>query len=93
MIALGSLLALFLGFVVGGFALFHTFLIIRNMTTVEFCERRKRGRLLTPGGRSRYDLGFWNNVKAALGDNPMFWLAPYGGPSGDGLSFPTRENL
>eukprot|EP00405_Crypthecodinium_cohnii_P037424 CAMPEP_0206547352 /NCGR_PEP_ID=MMETSP0325_2-20121206/13247_1 /ASSEMBLY_ACC=CAM_ASM_000347 /TAXON_ID=2866 /ORGANISM="Crypthecodinium cohnii, Strain Seligo" /LENGTH=565 /DNA_ID=CAMNT_0054046645 /DNA_START=44 /DNA_END=1742 /DNA_ORIENTATION=+ len=44
--------------------------------------------------RSAYDQGFYKNVCSVLGDNPLLWIFPVGGPSGDGLRYPlTSEAL
>jgi len=63
---------------------FHCWLIAKNMTTIEFCEKS--------GGKTEYKSiysdGLYNNVCAALGDNPILWALPLGLPSaGGGLTF------
>jgi hypothetical protein len=73
------------------FFLFHFWLIARNTTTIEFCERmrsRGEGEDVDDSLPSRYDLGIYRNFCAVLGSNPLTWFLPVGGPSGDGINFP-----
>jgi len=74
------------------FFLFHFYLIARNTTTIEFCERmRSRSEEkddVTDDAPSRYDLGFFRNFQSVLGSNPLLWLIPLSGPPGDGIKFP-----
>eukprot|EP00928_Gymnodinium_smaydae_P042032 TRINITY_DN28373_c0_g2_i1.p1 TRINITY_DN28373_c0_g2~~TRINITY_DN28373_c0_g2_i1.p1 ORF type:complete len:418 (+),score=79.26 TRINITY_DN28373_c0_g2_i1:81-1256(+) len=63
---------------------FHLWLLSKNMTTIEYCERRSKEEV----GRSIYDLGFFDNVSSILGSNPLLWLCPFAGePPGDGLEW------
>ncbi|CAJ1458577.1 unnamed protein product [Effrenium voratum] len=71
------------------FLLFHTWLIIRNMTTIEFCASFAK----TPDEKpyeNPYDVGIYRNLCSVLGSSPLVWWAPVGGPAGDGISFPRR---
>lgn len=81
----GETLAAFLGFLVTVFFVFHIWLILKAMTTIEFCEKSmKRAGYDT----SAYDRGICGNIRAVLGDNPFFWFVPFcSAPSGDGLSY------
>lgn len=83
---LGTALSFFLLALVLPFFIFHVWLVITNSTTIEFCEKRRAGR------EHPYDLGLAGNLKQALGDQPLLWLIPVGGPSGNGLEFPRRHN-
>lgn len=72
---------------------FHTFLIGRNLTTIEFLETRD---LFL--GFSKYDEGLYSNIQCVLGDSLPLWLLPTAGPSGTGLEWgvaeaPTEEFL
>lgn len=80
----GETLACFLGLLVSIFFTFHIWLLMKAMTTIEFCEKsmKKSGY-----NSSAYDRGFLKNLKAVLGDNPLLWLLPCSPPSGSGLSF------
>jgi len=80
----GETLACFLGLLVSVFFTFHIWLLMKAMTTIEFCEKsmKKSGY-----DSSAYDRGFAKNLKAVLGDNPLLWLLPCSPPSGSGLSF------
>lgn len=77
------------------FFLFHVFLIGRNTTTIEFCEKlRDRNQDGTDSEGPppvSYDLGLYANFRAVLGANPLTWLLPVGGPPGDGIKFPINK--
>lgn len=75
----GETLAAFLGILVTVFLCFHIWLMLRGMTTIEFCEKGK--------GRSPYDRGLAGNIRTVLGDNPMLWLLPLSLPPGRGLHY------
>eukprot|EP00927_Polykrikos_kofoidii_P032498 TRINITY_DN27672_c0_g1_i1.p1 TRINITY_DN27672_c0_g1~~TRINITY_DN27672_c0_g1_i1.p1 ORF type:complete len:486 (-),score=39.05 TRINITY_DN27672_c0_g1_i1:49-1419(-) len=73
-------------FVLFPFFVFQLYLLARNRTTIEYREGR--------GGKtSCYDAGLYKNVAHVMGDNPLLWLFPVGGPSGDGLSFPASPEF
>ncbi|GFE55732.1 DHHC zinc finger domain containing protein [Babesia ovis] len=63
------------------FMCFHCWLVLRNKTTIEFCEFK-------PSGSYNYNLGTLENIKAVFGNNPIYWLLPTGYPAGDGLQYP-----
>lgn len=85
-------LTLLLSSVLVPFLLFHLHLMARNTTTIEFCERmRSAGEDSNEAADFlRYDMGIFQNISAVLGSNPLLWLLPVGGPSGDGITFPTN---
>jgi len=84
----GQTLACFLGFVVSAFFTFHVYLMMRSMTTIEYCEKScKRAGYDT----NAYDRGPFGNIKAVLGENPLLWLLPVSLPPGRGLSFVTED--
>merc|ERR1740138_503389 len=62
--------------------------MMKAMTTIEFCEKSMKK---SSYDTSVYDRGPYGNVKAVLGENPLFWLIPLCPPEGDGLSFTTEE--
>merc|ERR1712113_281564 len=80
----GETLAAFLAILVTVFFGFHVWLMLKAMTTIEFCEKsmKKSGY-----DGSQYTRGLWGNIVGVLGDNPLLWLFPLGPPSGRGLSF------
>lgn len=82
---LGTALSFFVLAIVAPFFAFHSWLISINCTTIEFCEKRRTG------VEYPYDIGLLQNIMQALGDHPLLWLIPLGGPSGDGISFPRRQ--
>jgi len=69
---------------------FHTYLLARNYTTIEFLE--KRGCNPPPEHVNSYDLGTCRNIAAVMGDNPLLWWLPVRWTvRGDGLAFPTNS--
>lgn len=79
---LGTALSFFMLAIVLPFCLFHLWLITINCTSIEFCEKRRTGR------PHPYGVGLAENLRQALGDQPLLWAVPIGGPTGDGVSFP-----
>mmetsp|Transcript_28491 Transcript_28491/g.75437 ORF Transcript_28491/g.75437 Transcript_28491/m.75437 type:complete len:474 (+) Transcript_28491:3-1424(+) len=86
----GETLAAFLGILVTCFFSFHVWLMLRGMTTIEFCEKSMKSNKSGWNG-SAYDRGFGGNLRAVLGDNMLFWLLPMSPPSGRGLYY-TEED-
>jgi hypothetical protein len=85
----GQTLATFFCILLTVFFIFHVWLMLKAMTTIEFCEKSMKR---SSYDQSIYDRGFTGNVKAVLGDNPMFWFCPSSPPSGDGLSFWSEDS-
>lgn len=72
------------------FLLFHTWLIARNMTTIEFCASFNKSDGDEGPPENPYDVGIFSNISSVLGSNPLIWWAPVGGPLGDGIHFHRR---
>jgi len=92
----GWTLACFLGVLVTTFFCFHIFLMLKAMTTIEFCEKSQPKKGASTGEKnsydsSAYDLGRLGNVRAVLGRNVFLWLLPVSLPSGDGFNYVTHE--
>jgi len=89
----GETLTVFLGLLITAFWIFHIWLMLRAMTTIEFCEKKmpKGGKNVTeePEPSSVYDQGAFGNVMAVLGPNPLMWMVPVSPPIGDGLNYVT----
>jgi len=85
----GETLVIFLGVVLSLFFCFHIYLMVRAMTTVEFCEKSCKR---TGYDANVYDRGLLGNVKAVLGEDIKFWLLPMSPPGGRGLVFATDED-
>jgi hypothetical protein len=83
----GESLAGLMAFLLTGFLAFHVHLMVKNMTTIEFCEKSRRPNFDT----DTYNLEMWDNVKGVLGNNPWLWLLPLSPPIGDGMSFESKE--
>lgn len=89
LILFGETLAAFLGLLVTVFFVFHVWLVLKSMTTIEFCEKaNKRGSTYES---NIYDKGVYGNLKATLGEYPALWLLPVSPPTGDGLIFIAEE--
>jgi len=68
------------------FFAFHVRLMLVATTTVEFCEKRTRR---PPGSwMPDYRRGWYEDIQAVLGPQPLLWLLPLGPPTGTGLTFP-----
>ena len=68
------LLAVVLGIVVTGFFFFHLWLISKQYTTIEFCEKRSDGD--SNFKTSPYNVGIFRNFQCVLGKNVLIWLLP-----------------
>jgi hypothetical protein len=90
----GETLACFLGILLTTFFGFHIWLMLKAMTTIEFCEKKmpKGGKEQAPTDDSSvYDLGPCGNARSVLGPNPFMWFIPLSPPIGDGLNYVTPE--
>jgi len=81
-------LSAFLGILVTLFFCFHIWLMLKAMTTIEFCEKSTKNQGFS---YSAYDRGIGGNIRAVLGDNFLLWLLPVNPPSGSGTSFGVNE--
>lgn len=91
MLIFGETLASFLALVVTVFFVFHIWLMLRGMTTIEFCEKSMKRNWDT--SISVYNRGIYGNICAVLGDNPLLWWFPGSPPSGDGINFSENSKL
>lgn len=82
MILQSASVAALLASVLTPFLVFHAWLLSRNMTTIEFCEKLDAGDF-----RSPYDLGFSGNLCSIFGDNVLLWPLPIASTPGDGLTW------
>ncbi|CAD6905183.1 unnamed protein product [Tilletia controversa] len=88
--------ALIVGFLVGIFCVYHTWLLANGNTTIESSER-ERVRTMVRRGRIReirypFDLGPFANICSVLGPTPLHWFIPgLQTQSGDGLVFRYRN--
>ena len=94
-LAINLLLAAAAIVTVGILSGYHVYCLSTNTTTIEGWEKgtaltfRSLGRVTSV--KYPYNLGFYRNVCAVLGPQPLLWLFPQRMP-GDGLSFPVRKN-
>mmetsp|Transcript_81437 Transcript_81437/g.263779 ORF Transcript_81437/g.263779 Transcript_81437/m.263779 type:complete len:119 (+) Transcript_81437:1-357(+) len=87
MMARGPFLSSLLSLTVTPFFMFHCWLVSKNMTTLEYCE--KRG---SDGGLcSSYDQGLVRNVQSVMGERWYLWPLPLGAPAGDGVEWEAAE--
>ncbi|CDS05482.1 hypothetical protein LRAMOSA08010 [Lichtheimia ramosa] len=82
------------------FTIFHTRQILKNRTTIETYEkanfkmgRSRNGRVDIMRNRhfNPWDLGYKQNFRQVMGNNPMTWFLPMGRPQGQGNYFPINE--
>jgi palmitoyltransferase ZDHHC2/15/20 len=75
-----------LGLVITCFLIFHIWLIVKQYTTIEFCEKRTENEATFK--ISPYNRGCFNNFKTVLGSNVLLWFVPAcPNTEGDGLFF------
>jgi hypothetical protein len=79
---IGQIFAAFLTVLTTLFLGFHIWLMLKAMTTVEFCEKSVKN---SSYDSSIHSAGMYANVCAVLGPTPMLWLVPVSLPVGDGL--------
>eukprot|EP00916_Digyalum_oweni_P004042 GHVL01007198.1.p1 GENE.GHVL01007198.1~~GHVL01007198.1.p1 ORF type:complete len:319 (+),score=55.94 GHVL01007198.1:626-1582(+) len=69
----GETLSIFIGILVTGFFIFHIWLGVNGLSTIEFCEKaNQEGK--APG--TSYNMGVWKNFSSSLGKNPFLWCIP-----------------
>mmetsp|Transcript_64017 Transcript_64017/g.101545 ORF Transcript_64017/g.101545 Transcript_64017/m.101545 type:complete len:300 (+) Transcript_64017:91-990(+) len=87
LLVLGLVLSIIMGFLMSCFLSFHTWLMLKGMTTIEFCEKN----LSVAADKSKtplsYDRGFITNIEAVLGPHWYLWFLPTSPPEGNGLQF------
>lgn len=68
-------LIIMLGIAVIGFCWFHFWLISKNFTTIEYCEKKRKD---VPGyTKSPFGLeSTYKNFQECLGENPLLWIFP-----------------
>ncbi|KZV71004.1 zf-DHHC-domain-containing protein [Peniophora sp. CONT] len=75
---------------VGGFSIYHFWLLSGNTTTIEGWEKDKAATLMRRGKireiKFPYHLGLRRNIESVLGVNPMLWCCP-SVPQGNGLKY------
>eukprot|EP00747_Dinoflagellata_sp_TGD_P162080 gnl/TRDRNA2_/TRDRNA2_179277_c0_seq1.p1 gnl/TRDRNA2_/TRDRNA2_179277_c0~~gnl/TRDRNA2_/TRDRNA2_179277_c0_seq1.p1 ORF type:complete len:387 (-),score=73.54 gnl/TRDRNA2_/TRDRNA2_179277_c0_seq1:19-1179(-) len=84
----GETLAAFLGLLVTAFWSFHVWLMLKSMTTIEFCEKSMKK---TGYDSSVYKRSTIASIQAVLGENMSLWLLPISPPGGDGLNFLSED--
>ncbi|OIW01684.1 hypothetical protein TanjilG_01191 [Lupinus angustifolius] len=75
----------------------HVYLILQNMTTIEYYEGKRAKWLAAKSGKSYrhpFNVGAYTNITSILGPNMLKWLCPTAvSHLKDGVSFPTiRDN-
>merc|ERR1719379_1966781 len=78
----GETFGTFLMVLISAFLTFHIWLMLKAMTTVEFCEKSLKKQNYNS---SIYSMGCYGNACAVLGPNPLLWFFPCSMPTGDGL--------
>jgi palmitoyltransferase len=86
-IMFGYMLCLLHAIVLAIFAGFHTYLVLRNRTTIEYSD---------PMGDDprRFDRGFSRNWRAVFGSRPSLWFLPVAlGREGDGVRWRNFDDV
>jgi hypothetical protein len=86
LLVFGLTLAIIMGTLTGAFLCFHTWLMLKGMTTIEFCEKAVSSSTANSAAVS-YNLGAYNNLKAVFGPHWWLWLLPISPPEGNGSTF------
>lgn len=69
------ILAIVIGLLITLFFTFHTYLMVCQYTTIEFCEK-KNNEDQAFHLRLPYNRGFCENMRTVLGENPFLWFVP-----------------
>ena len=69
------------------FFIFHIWMLSKNLTTIEFCEKLELGSYISP-----YDMGVWANLRSVLGGNVALWFLPVHSTPGDGMTFQRADS-
>lgn len=97
LLVFGLTLSIIMGSLMSVFLSFHTWLMVKGMTTIEFCEKNLSGASGAPNGPGSkgvsYDLGLPMNVKSVLGPHWWLWFLPVSPPEGSGVNFPSAPIL
>jgi len=92
-LVLGMVLASIMSILLTCFLSFHSWLMSKGMTTIEFCEKNLSNDQFRSKSHVSYDIGLYMNVKAVLGPNWWLWLVPISPPEGNGLTFTSVLNV
>ncbi|CAD2088948.1 palmitoyltransferase DHHC7, putative [Plasmodium vinckei lentum] len=86
----GETLNSFLALIVTCFLFFHLWLTFKNMTTIEFCE--KRTNYHNQSYSKFYNKGLYKNLKEVFGESPLLWLLPINNKKDDIIYFSKGNN-
>lgn len=90
----GETLDIFLGIVVTGFLGFHLYLVVKGMTTIEFCEKQFRHYpAYAAEQQSMWTRGAWINFNDTFGYNPLLWFLPIDNRPGNGMHFVPQHHF
>ncbi|KAK9455034.1 DHHC palmitoyltransferase-domain-containing protein [Dipodascopsis uninucleata] len=108
-ISLNKLLLMILsgvfGFAVSVFLAYQLYLLFSNKTTIEAMEtQRYKSQLVANSYRyseppssetvgNVFDLGYRENFRQVMGDNPWLWFVPVPTSKGDGTQFPVNAKI
>lgn len=92
LLVFGLVLSLIMGTLMSVFFTFHFWLMTRNMSTIEFCEKTSATSKADQGRKHPYHRGLYGNICAVLGPQPLLWLLPVAPPLGDGMHWPGLES-
>jgi len=78
----GEVIAGTLVFLLSLFLCYHLWILMKGMTTIEFCEKSSQYNF-----RSQYNLGCLQNLYSNLGPHWYLWCLPFSPAIGDGCSY------
>ncbi|CDJ65689.1 DHHC zinc finger domain-containing protein, related [Eimeria necatrix] len=87
MLLFAETLDIFLGVLISGFLIFHSYLVSNAVTTIEFCEKQFRKSPFDTPPEVTWSHGFRKNFTDAFGPDPLLWFFPVDNRLGDGTSF------
>jgi hypothetical protein len=79
----GFCIASLVSLILTPFTAFHIWLVAKNKTTLEYCERANPS--------ISYDFGLIHNFCQVFGYNPLLWFIPLNTTPGEGLQFNRRK--
>ncbi|XP_026189719.1 palmitoyltransferase ZDHHC20-like [Cyclospora cayetanensis] len=93
MLLFAETLDIFLCALILGFLIFHSFLVVNAITTIEFCEKQFRKSPFDSTLEVSWSHGFWKNFTDAFGPDPLLWFFPVDNRFGDGTTFTPGSSL
>ena len=81
------------GPIITGFFIFHLWLLSKQYTTIEYCEKRRASADSQFKNRSPYNRGCCTNFSTVLGYPLLWWFPCFRNLDGDGLKYEIADDL